>query len=130
MPPGVRAITTRDATGSLGAPNKYAIRESSRDSRLPSKKSKPAKKAAKPKSSRAGASLECAECFGKFAPPISMASIASEMGKKFKCPNCGALYEIISLQESRITVTILAKGETRTYGKTYDLATKDYARPL
>lgn len=111
--------------------NKYATQESSIDSRLPSKKSKPAKKAAKPaKSSRAGASLECAECFGRFAPPISLATIASEMGKKFNCPKCGALYEIISLQESRITVTILAKGETRTYGKTYDLATKDYARPL
>lgn len=87
-------------------------------------------RASAPKSAGAAANLECAECNHKFTANIGLANFADEMGKRFTCPGCGALYEIISLQESRITVTILAKGETRTYGKTYDLATKDYARPL
>ncbi len=93
-------------------------------------KSTKSAKASSPKSGEVTANLECAECSGKFSTKIGLANFAQEVGKKFNCPSCGALYEIISLQESRITVTILAKGETRTYGKTYDIATKDYARPL
>ena len=106
---------------------------------MPAKKSK-AKKAAKPPKAKApsaktaggkgAANLVCAECNGNFSTPIALASFAKEVGRKFPCPSCGALYELISLQESRITVTILAKGETRTYGKTYDLSTKGYAPPL
>jgi predicted RNA-binding Zn-ribbon protein involved in translation (DUF1610 family) len=100
------------------------------------KKSKPKpKKAAKPakaKGTESGqaANLVCAECFGNFTTKIGLANFEKEVGKKFPCPNCGAVYELISLQESRITVTILAKGETRTYGKTYDLSAKGYAPPL
>lgn len=96
----------------------------------------PAKKTAKPAkgkaagSGKADANLVCAECGAKFTTQIAMKSFDQEAGKKFSCPKCGAVYELISLLESRITVTILAKGETRTYGKTYDLSTKDYARPL
>ncbi|HUI00385.1 MAG TPA: hypothetical protein VLU99_07580 [Nitrososphaerales archaeon] len=104
---------------------------------MPAKKSKPkakAKAAAKPKAKPAGsgqgATIECAECSGQFTANVALANFEKEVGKKFNCPKCGALYEIISLQESRITVTILAKGETRTYGKTYDLATKPFAKPL
>lgn len=105
---------------------------------LPAKKSKPTKKAAKtaakPKakapSSGQDANLQCAECFGNFTTKINLANFDKETGKKFSCPKCGAQYELISLLESRITVTILAKGETRTYGKTYDLSTKGYALPL
>ncbi len=93
-------------------------------------KSTKAAKTSVPKSGAGTANLECAECFGKFSTNIALANFAQQVGRKFNCPSCGALYEIISLQESRITVTILAKGETRTYGKTYDIATKDYARPL
>jgi hypothetical protein len=100
---------------------------------LASKKSSRAKKA-KPKGkaqeSGQATNLVCAECSGKFTTRIGLADFDKEVGKKFTCPNCGAVYELISLQESRITVTILAKGETRTYGKTYDVATKDYALPL
>lgn len=114
---------------------------STRRQDLPSKKPAPKTKrkaAAKPKAkapapAKAGAGaakLECAECFGKFVANVDLGRFEKEVGKKFTCPDCGALYEIISLQESRITVTILAKGETRTYGKTYDLSSKDYARPL
>jgi uncharacterized Zn finger protein len=88
-------------------------------------------KKAKPKASgQTTAKLECAECSGRFTTSIELGNFAKEAGKKFNCPSCGAVYELISLQESRITVTVLAKGETRTYGKTYDLASKDYARPL
>ncbi len=101
---------------------------------MPAKKTKQ-RKAAKPAEAKApesgqAAKLECAECSGKFTTGIGLSNFEKEVGKKFSCPDCGALYELISLQESRITVTILAKGETRTYGKTYDLATKDFARPL
>lgn len=98
---------------------------------MPPKKSakKPAPKA-KASSGGGSAKMECAECSGKFTADVALSNFEKEVGKKFTCPECGALYEIISLQESRITVTILAKGETRTYGKTYDLAAKDYARPL
>ncbi len=104
-------------------------------SKKPAPKPKPTKPGAKPakaKAPEAGqvAKLECAECSGKFTTNIALANFEKEVGKKFTCPNCGAVYELISLQESRITVTILAKGETRTYGKTYDLTTKDYAPPL
>jgi hypothetical protein len=106
---------------------------------LPSKKAKPkpaAKtrgKAAKPaKASGSGqdANLVCAECSGKFTTKIVLNNFEKEVGKKFSCPMCGAVYELISLLDGRITVTILAKGETRTYGKTYDVTTKEYARPL
>lgn len=106
---------------------------------MPSKKPKPkpaAKtkaKAAKPaKASGSGqdANLVCAECSGNFTTKIGLDNFEKEVGRKFLCPNCGAVYELISLLEGRITVTILAKGETRTYGKTYDIATKGYARPL
>ena len=108
---------------------------------MPAKKSKPAKKAkskktaAKPKAkapgpSQGGARLECAECNKVFTSSVSLGNAAKSVGTKFGCPSCGAVFEIISLEQSRITVTILAKGETRTYGKTYDLAATDYARPL
>ena len=102
------------------------------------KKSKPAKKAAKaakPKAkasapAKGGANLVCAECSGNFTTQINLANFDREVGRKFPCPKCGAVYELISLLENRITVTILAKGETRTYGKTYDLSTAGYAPPL
>ncbi len=106
---------------------------------MPSKKSKrnpatkPKAKTAKPaKATGAGldARLVCAECSSNFTTKIALNNFEKEVGKKFSCPKCGAVYELISLLEGRITVTILAKGETRTYGKTYDVATKDYARPL
>ena len=106
---------------------------------MPSKKSKPKRsakpqaKAAKPaKASGSGqdANLVCAECSGNFTTKIALNSFDKEVGKKFPCPKCGAVYELISLLEGRITVTILAKGETRTYGKTYDITAKGYARPL
>jgi hypothetical protein len=105
---------------------------------LPSK-SKP-KPAAKPRAkatrpakgagSGQDANLVCAECFSNFTTRIDRNKFEKEVGKKFPCPKCGAVYELISLLEGRITVTILAKGETRTYGKTYDITTKGYARPL
>ena len=100
---------------------------------MPKRKSKPTKaasKATKPSGGQVLAKLECAECNGKFTTPIALAGFAKEVGRKFSCPNCSATFEMISLEQSRITVTILAKGETRTYGKTYDISTKDYARPL
>jgi hypothetical protein len=105
---------------------------------LPSKKSKP-KRAAKPQAkakpakatgSGQDSKLVCAECSSNFTAKIALSDFDKEVGKKFSCPKCGAVYELISLLEGRITVTILAKGETRTYGKTYDVTTKDYARPL
>jgi len=94
------------------------------------KKGKAAAKASKASAGKNMAKLECAECSGKFETPIALTSFSKEVGRKFPCPNCGAVFELISLEQSRITVTILAKGETRTYGKTYDLSSKDYARPL
>jgi DNA-directed RNA polymerase subunit RPC12/RpoP len=102
---------------------------------LPSKKAKPkpaAKKAKPAKAAGSGqeAKLVCAECSNNFTTKIALNSFEKEVGKKFSCPKCGAVYELISLLEGRITVTILAKGETRTYGKTYDVTAKDYARPL
>ena len=92
----------------------------------------PAKKPTKPAAKAGGqdANLVCAECFGNFTTKIALGNFDREVGKKFTCPKCGAVYELISLLENRITVTILAKGETRTYGKTYDLSAKGYARPL
>jgi predicted RNA-binding Zn-ribbon protein involved in translation (DUF1610 family) len=107
----------------------------------------PAKKKSKPKTAKAKASagakahpkaagsgrdanLVCAECFGNFSTKISTSSFDREVGKKFTCPKCGAVYELISLLEARITVTVLAKGETRTYGKSYDLNAKGFAPPL
>jgi hypothetical protein len=103
---------------------------------LPSKKSKP-KPSTKPQAKTANttgpgqdAKLVCAECSSNFTTKIDLKNFEKAVGKKFPCPKCGAVYELISLQEGRITVTILAKGETRTYGKTYDVATQDYARPL
>lgn len=102
---------------------------------MPSKKAKPkpaAKKAKPAKATGSGqeARLVCAECSGNFTTKIALNNFEKEVGKTFPCPKCGAVYELISLLEGRITVTILAKGETRTYGKTYDIAAKDYARPL
>ena len=107
---------------------------------MPSKKAKPAAKpkakAAKPaKAAKAAGSgqdakLVCAECSSNFTTKIALNNFEKEAGKKFPCPKCGAVYELISLLEGRITVTILAKGETRTYGKTYDITSKDFARPL
>ena len=105
---------------------------------MPSKKSKPkpaAKPQAKPKPAKGTGSgqeakLVCAECYGNFTTKIALDNFEKEVGKKFPCPKCGAVYELISLLEGRITVTILAKGETRTYGKTYDITAKGYARPL
>jgi DNA-directed RNA polymerase subunit RPC12/RpoP len=103
---------------------------------LPSKKAKPTartkQKAKPPKAAGSGqdAKLVCAECSSSFATKIALNNFDKEVGRKFSCPKCGAVYELISLLEGRITVTILAKGETRTYGKTYDLTVKDYARPL
>lgn len=101
---------------------------------MPSKKAKP-KPAAKKKPAKAAGSgqeakLVCAECSNNFTTKIALDNFDKEVGKKFSCPKCGAVYELISLLEGRITVTILAKGETRTYGKTYDVTAKDYARPL
>jgi predicted RNA-binding Zn-ribbon protein involved in translation (DUF1610 family) len=106
---------------------------------LPSKKAKPkppakprAKVARPAKATGSGqeAKLVCAECSSNFTTKIALNNFETEVGKKFPCPNCGAVYELVSLLEGRITVTILAKGETRTYGKTYDVAANDYARPL
>jgi hypothetical protein len=106
---------------------------------LPSKKAKPkpvaktrgkAAKQAKASGSGQDANLVCAECSANFTTKIALDDFEKEVGKKFPCPKCGAVYELISLLEGRITVTILAKGETRTYGKTYDVTTKEYARPL
>ena len=74
--------------------------------------------------------IECSECGNKFTTAIGLGNFAEEVGGKFTDPKCGAAFTIISVQRSRITVEVLAKGETRTYGKTYDVATKDYARPL
>jgi hypothetical protein len=76
------------------------------------------------------ANIVCSECGNKFTTAIGLANFAEEVGGKFADQKCGASFTIISVQRSRITVEILAKGETRTYGKTYDIATQDYARPL
>ena len=77
---------------------------------MPAKKSKPKPKAAaKPKAkegSSKGSMIECAECSGQFAAGVALSNFDKEVGKKFSCPKCGALYEVISLLESRITVTI------------------------
>jgi len=97
----------------------------------PAKKAKAAAKApAKSGGSGQDANLVCAECFGNFTTKINTGSFDKEVGRKFPCPKCGAVYELVSLLEGRITVTILAKGETRTYGKTYDLGAKGFAPPL
>lgn len=93
-------------------------------------KKKPAKAAGKAAGSGQQAKLVCAECSNNFTTKIALDNFDKEVGRKFSCPKCGAVYELISLLEGRITVTILAKGETRTYGKTYDVTAKDYARPL
>ena len=76
------------------------------------------------------ANIVCSECANKFTAAISLGNFAEDVGGKFTDPKCGASFEIVSVQKSRITVEVLAKGETRTYGKTYDVATQDYARPL
>jgi transcription elongation factor Elf1 len=102
---------------------------------------KPKAKQAKPEKAQASslpselgghviANIVCSECGNKFTTAIGLGNFAEEVGGKFTCPTCGALFSIISVQKSRITVEVLAKGETRTYGKTYDIATRDYARPL
>jgi len=107
---------------------------------LSSKKSKQTKQA-KPQKAQASnipselgghvvANIECSECGNKFTTAIGLGNFAEEVGGKFTDPKCGASFSIISVQRSRITVEVLAKGETRTYGKTYDVATQDYARPL
>ena len=98
------------------------------------KQSKPQKAQASSIPSELGghviANIECSECGNKFTTAIGLGNFAEEVGGKFADPKCGATFTIISVQRSRITVEVLAKGETRTYGKTYDVATKDYARPL
>jgi hypothetical protein len=76
------------------------------------------------------ANIICSECGNKFTTAIGLNNFAEEVGGKFTDPKCEASFTIISVQRSRITVEILAKGETRTYGKTYDIASQDYARPL
>lgn len=76
------------------------------------------------------ANIECSECGNKFSTAIRLGNFVDEVGGKFTDPKCGASFDIISAQRTRITVEVLAKGETRTYGKTYDVATQDYARPL
>ena len=76
------------------------------------------------------ANIVCSECGNKFTTAISLENFAEDVGGKFTDPKCRASFDIISVQKSRITVEVLAKGETRTYGKTYDVATQDYARPL
>jgi hypothetical protein len=76
------------------------------------------------------ANIVCSECGNKFTTAISLGNFAEDVGGKFTDPKCGASFGIISVQRTRITVEVLAKGETRTYGKTYDVATQDYARPL
>jgi hypothetical protein len=76
------------------------------------------------------ANIVCSECGNKFTTAISLGNFAEDVGGKFTDPKCGASFDIISVQKSRITVEVLAKGETRTYGKTYDVATQDHARPL
>jgi hypothetical protein len=76
------------------------------------------------------ANIECSECGNKFSTAIRLGNFVEDVSGEFKDPKCGASFTIISVQRSRITVEVLAKGETRTYGKTYDIATKDYARPL
>ena len=101
---------------------------------MSSKKPKPTKSQPANLSSELGghviANIECSECGNKFTTAISLGNFAEDVGGKFTDPKCGASFSIISVQRSRITVEVLAKGETRTYGKTYDVATKDYARPL
>ena len=74
--------------------------------------------------------FECSECSNKFTTAIRLGNFVDDVGGKFTDPKCGASFDVISAQKTRITVEVLAKGETRTYGKTYDVATKDYARPL
>ena len=76
------------------------------------------------------ANIECSECSNKFTTAIRLGNFVDDVGGKFTDPKCGASFDIISAQKTRITVEVLAKGETRTYGKTYDIATQDYARPL
>jgi len=98
-----------------------------------SKKPKPAKGAADAPPELGGsvvANIICSECGNKFTTLIALGNFAGNVGGKFADPKCGASFNIISVIKSRITVEVLAKGETRTYGKTYDVATKDYARPL
>ena len=107
---------------------------------MPSKKPKQKPAPAKPKSPAPNllaelggqviANIECSECGNKFTTGIGLGNFAEEVGGEFTDPKCGASFKIISVQKSRITVEVLAKGETRTYGKTYDIATQDYARPL
>jgi hypothetical protein len=76
------------------------------------------------------ANIECSECGNKFTTAIRLGNFVDDVGGKFVDPACGASFAIISAQRTRITVEVLAKGETRTYGKTYDVASQDYARPL
>jgi len=108
---------------------------------LSSKKSKQVKPQAKPQKALAVslppelgghviANIECSECSNKFTTAIRLGNFVEDVGGKFVDPKCGASFDVISAQKTRITVEVLAKGETRTYGKTYDVATQDYARPL
>lgn len=76
------------------------------------------------------ANIECSECGNKFTTAIKLGNFVDDVAGKFTDPKCGASFNITSAQRTRITVEVLAKGETRTYGKTYDVATQDYARPL
>jgi len=108
---------------------------------LSSKKSKQSKPQAKPQKAQAAslppelgghviANIECSECSNKFTTAIRLGNFVDDVGGKFTDPKCGASFDVISAQKTRITVEVLANGETRTYGKTYDVATQDYARPL
>ena len=76
------------------------------------------------------ANIECSECGNKFTTTIRLGNFVDDVGGRFTDPKCGASFNVISAQKTRITVEVLAKGETRTYGKTYDVATQEYARPL
>lgn len=101
---------------------------------MSSKKPKPTKSQAANLPSELGghviANIVCSECGNKFSTAISLGNFVDDVGGKFTDPKCGASFNITSAQKTRITVEVLAKGETRTYGKTYDVATQDYARPL
>src|SRR6266850_7208469 len=67
------------------------------------------------------ANIECSECSNKFTTAIRLGNFVDDVGGKFVDPKCGASFDVISAQKTRITVEVLAKGETRTYGKTYDV---------
>jgi hypothetical protein len=102
---------------------------------LSSKKTKPTKKTEAPTlpaeyGGHVIANIECAECGNKFSTAIRLGNFVDDVGGKFTDPKCGASFDIVSAQRTRITVEIRAQGESRSYGKTYDVGTADFARPL